>query len=118
MHSVPHLFGDEQESEHFHKEIRKGFLKAILLTIIREKPIHGYDLIQQIKEKSGGRWTPSPGSVYPALEYLESRGYIMSQEMERKKVYTITPRGEQAIEQMKQLRKEMLRDITAFFGNL
>ena len=118
MHEVPHLFGGEQESEIFNKEIRKGFLKAILLVTIREKPIHGYDIIQLIKERSGGRWTPSPGSVYPALEYLESKGYITSEEVERKKVYTITPKGRQAIVKMKKLRHEMLSELTAFFGNL
>ncbi len=118
MHDIPHMFIDEKESENFHKEIRKGFLKAILLVIIHEKPIHGYDIIQLMKERSGGRWTPSPGSVYPALEHLEAKGYITSEEVDRKKVYSITPQGEWAIEQMRELRKEMLRDLNAFFGNL
>ncbi|HUL62621.1 MAG TPA: PadR family transcriptional regulator [Methanocella sp.] len=112
------MFIDEKESESFHKEIRKGFLKAILLVIIHEKPIHGYDIIQLMKERSGGRWTPSPGSVYPALEHLEAKGYIVSEEVDRKKVYTITPKGEQAIGKMNEMRNEMLRDMTAFFGDL
>ncbi len=118
MHGIKGLFPDEKENEMFFKEIRKGFLKAILLNIIHEKPIHGYDIIRTIAEKSHDRWTPSPGSVYPALEYLESKGYIVSQEVERKKVYTITPQGEQAIGKMRQLRHEMMREITAFFEDL
>jgi DNA-binding PadR family transcriptional regulator len=118
MHDIHGMFADEKENEMFFKEIRKGFLKAILLNIIHEKPIHGYDIIRTIAEKSHDRWTPSPGSVYPALEYLESKGYIVSQEVERKKVYTITPKGEEAIEKMKNLRSEMLKELSAFFGNL
>ncbi len=118
MHGIKGLFADEKENEMFFKEIRKGFLKAILLNIIHEKPIHGYDIIRTIAEKSHDRWTPSPGSVYPALEYLEAKGYIVSQDVERKKVYTITPRGEQVIEKMTSLRNEMMNELSAFFGNL
>ena len=83
----------EPKHELLNNEIRKGFLKIIILKSIQEKPIHGYDIIHLIQEKSRGNWTPSPGSVYPALEQLESKGYIVSEEVERKKVYSITPKG-------------------------
>lgn len=109
---------DPHENEIFSNEIRKGFLKAILLNIIHEKPIHGYDIIELINEKSAGRWTPSPGSVYPALEYLESRVYVASEEVERKKVYTITAKGEGAIRQVREKRIEVLRELSAFLGNI
>jgi len=118
MHDIHRLFGEQKESDAFHNEMRKGFLKAILLSIIHEKPIHGYDIIHLIQERSGGNWTPSPGSVYPALESLESKGYIASEDIERKKVYTITPKGEQAIEQMKRKRDEFKNEMSAIFGNL
>jgi DNA-binding PadR family transcriptional regulator len=118
MHGMHDLFADQKENEVFNNEIRKGFLKMFLMKIIRDKPTHGYEIIHMIQEKTGGRWTPSPGSVYPALEYLESKGYIASQEVERKKVYTITPRGEQVIEQMKKKREEMLKELTTFLGDI
>jgi DNA-binding PadR family transcriptional regulator len=118
MHDMHHLFTNEKENDVFNNEIRKGFLKMILMKIIKEKPTHGYEIIQMIREKSGGRWTPSPGSVYPALEYLESKGYIASEEIERKKVYTITPKGEQLIELMRKKREEMLKELTAFLGDI
>lgn len=112
------LFGDKEENDVFNREIRKGFLKMILLKTINEKPTHGYEIISLIKEKSGGRWTPSPGSVYPALEYLESKGYITSREIERKKVYSITPKGDQMIGQMKKKHEEMLKELTVFLGDI
>jgi DNA-binding PadR family transcriptional regulator len=118
MHDMHDLFTDQKENDIFNNEIRKGFLKMILMKIIQEKPTHGYEIIQLIKEKSCGRWTPSPGSIYPALEYLVSRGYVTSEEIERKKVYTITPKGEQVIEQMKKKRDEMIKELTTFLGDL
>lgn len=118
MDGMRDLFSDQKESDVFNNEIRKGFLKMILMKIIKEKPTHGYEIIQMIREKSGGRWTPSPGSVYPALEYLESKGYIASEEIERKKVYSITPKGEQMIEHMRKKTEEMRKDLTAFFVDM
>ena len=118
MHGMHDLFSDEKENDVFNNEIRKGFLKMFLMKIIRDKPTHGYEIIHQIQEKTGGRWTPSPGSVYPALEFLESKGYIASEEIERKKVYAITPKGEQVIEHMRKKREEMLKELTTFFGDM
>ena len=117
MHDVHRLFADQKENDVFNNEVRKGFLKLILMNIIREKPTHGYEIIQKIQEKTDGRWTPSPGSVYPALEFLESKGYVTSQEAERKKVYSITPRGEEVIEHIRKKREEMLKELTAFLGD-
>lgn len=111
-------FCSKEEKEVFNNEIRKGFLKIILLKIIKDKPTHGYDIIHSVQEISHGNWKPSPGSVYPALEYLESKGYITSEEVERKKVYTITPKGEMAVERMNEKRKELMQEMVTFFGEI
>jgi DNA-binding PadR family transcriptional regulator len=108
----------KEESDVFNSEVRKGFLKIILLNIIKDKPTHGYDIIHMVHQKTHGNWMPSPGSVYPALEYLESKGYISSEEAERKKVYTITPKGEEAILRMHEKRNEMLNELISFFGEI
>jgi DNA-binding PadR family transcriptional regulator len=110
--------GNDPKSEIFNNEIRKGFLKIILLKIIQKTPTHGYDIIRLVNEKSRGHWMPSPGSVYPALEYLESKGYITSQEIDRKKVYTITPKGEKAIEVMNLKKKELFQELINFLGEI
>jgi DNA-binding PadR family transcriptional regulator len=67
-------------------EIRRAFLKYIVLKIIKDKPTHGYDIIKTVELRSNGRWTPSTGSIYPILEGLESSGCILSKEIERRKV--------------------------------
>ncbi len=99
-------------------EIRKGFLKLIVLSIINKHPSHGYDIIHEIEKKSHGNWIPSPGSVYPVLEYLESKGYISMEEIERKKVYTMTKKGEHVLELMKEKRRQVMVEMTAFLGDI
>lgn len=118
MHDMGDLHIGPDGNDVLNNEIRKGFLKIILLKTIHEKPTHGYEIIQSIKEKSCGRWMPSPGSVYPALEYLESKGYVVSEEAERKKVYSITPKGREVLLQMRKKREEMLNDLTLFLGDI
>ena len=98
------------------KEFRKGFLKMIVLKIISKKPIHGYDIIQEIEDKSHGNWVPSPGSIYPILDFLEGRRYITMEEIDRKKVYTITEEGKKALDAVDEKRRVMVREMNQFFG--
>lgn len=99
-------------------EVRKGFLKIGILRIVKEKPSHGYEIIQQIGKMTHGHWNPSPGSVYPALEFLEKKGYIQGKEEDRKKVYTITEKGENALRQMHAMKQQWLQELKAFFGDI
>jgi DNA-binding PadR family transcriptional regulator len=98
-------------------EIRKGFLKMVVLKIISQKPIHGYDIMQEIEAKTMGLWVPSPGSVYPVLEYLETKGYISMEEADRKKVYTITESGKKTLDHIDQRRKELIEEMNMLFGD-
>ena len=59
---------------------RRGDVRAALLLLLAEEPRNGYQLMQAIEERSGGRWRPSPGSVYPTLAQLEDEGLIRSTE--------------------------------------
>ncbi|GGO84501.1 hypothetical protein GCM10012280_16130 [Wenjunlia tyrosinilytica] len=55
--------------------------------------MHGYEMIQEIGERSGGAWRPSPGSVYPTLQLLEDEGLITSEESGGKRLFTLTEEG-------------------------
>ena len=101
----------------FGNEMRKGFLKMIVLKIISEEPIHGYDIIHEIEVKTHGHWVPSPGSVYPVLEWLEARQFIAMEEIDRKKVYTITDEGKNALQAIDDRRREMLKEMSLIFGD-
>jgi len=99
-------------------EIRRAFLKYIVLKIIKDKPTHCYEIIKTVELRSNGRWTPSAGSVYPILEGLESNGCIRSEEIERRKVYSITPRGVAALDRMTQKKIELLNEMSRIINSV
>lgn len=80
----------------------RGDVKYVLLGLLRERPMYGYEMIKALEEKSGGFYTPSPGSVYPTLQMLEERGFVASEEIEGKKVYRITETGRVLLEERPQ----------------
>ncbi|MEO9601299.1 PadR family transcriptional regulator [Parasphingorhabdus sp.] len=73
---------------------RRGELKLVLLHLIAEEPRHGYDLIRQIEELTGGHYAPSPGIVYPTLTLMAEMDQIdEAVDDDGKKVYSITKSG-------------------------
>jgi len=71
-----------------------GDLRLVLLSLIDEKPRHGYELIKELEQKFGGGYTPSPGSVYPTLTLLEELGHVKSEPTEgTKRLFEITSAG-------------------------
>ncbi|WP_405013620.1 PadR family transcriptional regulator [Kitasatospora sp. NBC_01539] len=72
---------------------RRGDVRASLLALLKERPMHGYEMITEIGERTGGAWRPSPGSVYPNLQMLEEEGLIVAQESSGKKLFELTDAG-------------------------
>jgi len=72
---------------------RRGDVRTALLLLLAEEPRNGYQLMQEIEERSDGRWRPSPGSVYPSLSQLEDEGLIRSTELDSGKGFEITDAG-------------------------
>lgn len=79
--------------------IPRGLLKPVVLSLLAERPMHGFELMEEIARRTGGMWRPGPGAMYPALLSLEEAGYVeVQEEGERaKKPYAITPPGREAI---------------------
>ena len=74
----------------------RGDMRAAILTLLAEEPMHGYQIIQVISERSGGNWTPSPGSVYPTLQQLEDEGLIEPAASESgRRVFALTEAGKE-----------------------
>lgn len=73
--------------------MRRGDVRMALLIALLDHPAHGYELIQAIESKAEGRWRPSPGAVYPALQLLVDQGLITSAEHDGKRVFEITDAG-------------------------
>ena len=99
-------------NEEIYKEIKRSFLRYIVLKIIKDKLIHGYDIIKTVELLSKGHWTPSAGSIYPILESLESKGFVQSEEADRRKVYSITSAGMEALDHMTQEKLELLKEMS------
>ena len=75
----------------------RGDIRAAILALLAEEPMHGYQIIQVISERSGGNWTPSPGSVYPTLQQLEDEGLIEPAASESgRRVFALTDAGKEA----------------------
>jgi len=76
--------------------IRRGEIRPLILRALVSKPMHGYEIIQELEAQSGGRWRPSAGSVYPTLQQLADEGLVTSEEVEGRRTYTLTEAGRSA----------------------
>jgi DNA-binding PadR family transcriptional regulator len=72
---------------------RRGDVRAAILALLAEEPRNGYQIIQELGERTEGVWRPSPGSIYPALQQLEDEGLARTVEVEGRKAYELTDEG-------------------------
>ncbi|MET9338223.1 PadR family transcriptional regulator [Nonomuraea sp. NPDC003804] len=77
----------------FAPRVRKGDVRAALLSLLGEEPKNGYQMIQDIEQRSRGVWRPSPGSVYPALQQLEDEGLLAGEDAGGSRTYRLTEQG-------------------------
>ena len=73
---------------------RRGDIRTAMLLLLAEEPRNGYQIMQEVEERSGGMWRPSPGSVYPALQQLEEASKVMAET--RRSLYRILAEGDDA----------------------
>lgn len=76
--------------------MNKGDVRSAVLSLLLEQPMHGYQIIREIEERSGGAWKPSPGSVYPTLQLLTDEGLVQAEESNGRKTYSLTAEGRAA----------------------
>ncbi len=74
---------------------RRGDVKYLVLELLADGPRHGYDIIKGFEERRGVR--PSAGSVYPTLQLLEDGGFVTSDQVDGKRIYTITVAGHELL---------------------
>jgi hypothetical protein len=71
----------------------RGEVRSAVLALLAERPMHGYQIIREIEDRSGGSWKPSAGSVYPMLQLLADEGLITAEESNGRKIYSLTEAG-------------------------
>ena len=91
-----------------------GELRLVLLKLIADEPRHGYDLIRQIEELTGGAYAPSPGVIYPTLTLLDDMGLIEAQQSDgAKKLFAITDAGRTELDASKDIVEAALARLTS-----
>lgn len=84
-----------------------GDMKYVVLKLLNEKPMHGYEVMKALEERLHGCYSPSPGTVYPTLQWLEDEGLVRSRDDTGKKVYEITEAGRKFLREHKDLIEEI-----------
>jgi DNA-binding PadR family transcriptional regulator len=72
---------------------RRGNVRAAIIALLAERPMHGYEIIQELESRTQGIWRPSAGSVYPTLQLLEDEGLVVSAERDGKRSFSLTDAG-------------------------
>ena len=118
---MPRTKPAEDDSPNVHDRLHsapKGLLRYYILHKIAQKPIHGYEIIQDIDSKTEGAWRPGAGSLYPILKKLVSGGLIKAEPEPSaeatRRVYQITPKGVESLAHA----KEMFANFQQRFGSL
>jgi DNA-binding PadR family transcriptional regulator len=94
-HSYGHGWGHPRGFRGGHRA-RRGNVRAAILALLGERPMHGYEMIQELEARTDGQWRPSAGSIYPTLQLLEDEGLVSSEEVDGKRVFSLTEAGREA----------------------
>jgi len=89
-----------------------GDMKYVILKLLRDKPRHGYEVMKELEERLHGCYSPSPGTVYPTLQWLEDEGLVRANDVDGKKVYEITDAGRTFLEEHKDVVEDIFDRVT------
>jgi len=88
--------------------VPKGFIRYHVLEVLNQRPMSGSEIMDEIENRTGGFWKPSPGSIYPLLAWLQDNGYIKELPIENGlKRYELTESGKSLFEEQKKIRKKV-----------
>ncbi len=79
-------------------KVSRGDVRIAILHLLAEEPMHGYQIMQELADRTDGLWRPSPGSVYPTLQQLEDEGLVKAEQSEGKNVFALTEDGRARVE--------------------
>lgn len=77
----------------------RGDVRAAILALLSEEPMHGYQIMNELSERTSGVWRPSPGSIYPQLQLLQDEGLVTASEQEGRRVFALTDSGKAAADE-------------------
>ena len=92
---------------------QRGDIRTAILLLLTDQPMHGYQIMQAMSDRTGGAWQPSPGAIYPTIAQLEDEGLVTTQEEDGRRLVTLTPEGRAYVEE----RSARLGDPFAVFAD-
>jgi DNA-binding PadR family transcriptional regulator len=100
------------------RRLKRGDIGPLILVALLNKPMHGYEVISYLEERSHGLWRPSAGAIYPNLQMLEEQGLVSSKEEKGKKIYELTEDGRKEAEIAKANTKKQWENREEFANNV
>ena len=91
----------------------RGDVRTAILMVLSDKPMHGYQIMQTMGDRTHGAWRPSPGAIYPTIAQLEDEGLVSTHEDSGRRLVTVTPQGRTYLEE----RRTRLGDPFADFAD-
>ncbi|RKS68474.1 DNA-binding PadR family transcriptional regulator [Motilibacter peucedani] len=92
---------------------QRGDVRTATLLLLAEEPMHGYQLMQAMDERTGGAWRPSPGAIYPTINQLEDEGLVTTAAEGGRKLVTLTEAGRAHVEQQRTVWGDPFAALTA-----
>jgi DNA-binding PadR family transcriptional regulator len=86
-------------ARHGRGRAQRGDVRTAILLVLADQPMHGYQIMQAIRDRTGGAWRASPGAVYPTIAQLEDEGLVTTQEEGGRRLVTLTPEGRSYVEE-------------------
>jgi DNA-binding PadR family transcriptional regulator len=91
---------------HGRHRARRGALLGAVLTLLNERPMHGYELITELEDRSEGQWRPSPGAMYPALKKMVMHELVTAEEVDGKRQFSLTDAGRERLAEIQAKRDD------------
>jgi len=103
-------------------EMRKGYTRLIILALLNERPLSGYDIMKEMRDRTLGFWKLTPGGVYPILREMEEKGYLEKTTQttgdRRRNVYKLTDRGREILEMAAQRHRQIVDAVRGLLADL
>ena len=91
-----------------------GDMKYVILKLLQDKPRHGYEVMKELEERMHGCYSPSPGTVYPTLQWLEDEGLVTARDVDGKKVYEVTDAGRQFLQEHRDVVDDIFERVRVY----
>jgi DNA-binding PadR family transcriptional regulator len=112
------MFGAHfQDNQRQSRLFKKGDLKYVILDIVKDCPSHGYDITTVLEDRFQGLYSPSAGSIYPILQFLENENFVTSYRKDGKNVYTISDAGKRFLKEEKETTDKIKERFQSLWGS-